>query len=213
MDKLYVVATNDFMSVGGDEYPHFSDTPTINEYKSLEEALESYIRKIGNVNYSIEGRIKVGKNTAPTISAGDVTLNVGDKFDPLKDIKAIDNEDGDITSWIKVIENSVDLNKAGDYKVIYEVKDSQGETTTLEVKVTVNAVKEEEKPGENPKPGEKPGTDKPNPPNVNESGNNKGNLPETGGNNPMLLLLMAVIAVGAGGSLLVNKKNKNIVNK
>lgn len=223
MDKLYVVATNDFMSVGGDEYPHFSNIPTINEYKSLEEALESYIRKIGNVDYSIEGRIKVGKNTAPTINAGNVTLNVGDKFNPLEGVKAIDNEDGDITDWIKVIENSVDLNKAGDYKVIYEVKDSQGETTTLEVKVTVNEVKEEEKPGENPKPDtekpgeEKPDTDKPNPPSENESGNNnsnnKGNLPETGGNNSMLILLMAIIAVGAGGTLLVNKKNKKIVNR
>ncbi|MDU5111679.1 MAG: hypothetical protein E6248_14650 [Clostridium sp.] len=37
----------------------------------------------------------------------------------------MDNEDGDITSWIIVIENSVDLSKARDYKIIYEVKDSQ----------------------------------------------------------------------------------------
>ncbi|MDU5111681.1 MAG: hypothetical protein E6248_14660 [Clostridium sp.] len=29
----------------------------------------------------------------------------------------------------------------------------------------------------------------------------------------MLIFLIAIIAVGAGGSLLVNKKNKSIVNK
>ncbi|VYT91198.1 DUF5011 domain-containing protein [Clostridium tertium] len=243
MDKLYVVATNDFMAVGGDEYPHFSNIPTINEYKSLEESLESFIKKIGEVDYSVQGRIKVGKNTAPTISANDITINIGDSFNPLKEVIATDNEDGDITGWIKIVENNVELNKTGDYKIIYEVKDSQGESTILEIKVTVNEVKEEEKPDDNgsetPKPDgnkpdtEKPGENKPEKPNTdnqdpdvpsqnetkpsdnkNESGNeNNTNLPETGGNNPIFILLIAIMAIGAGGTLLVNKRNKDIVNK
>ncbi|MCF0148645.1 MAG: 5'-nucleotidase C-terminal domain-containing protein, partial [Clostridium sp.] len=137
MDKVYVVATNDFMAVGGDEYPNFSKVPTLNEYKSLEEALESYINEIGDVEYSIEGRINVGKNTAPIIKANDITLNLGDKFDPLKDVIAIDNEDGNVTEWLKIINNTVDINKAGSYKVVYEVKDSVGELTKLEIKVII----------------------------------------------------------------------------
>lgn len=137
MDRVYVVATNDFMAVGGDEYPNFSKVPTLNEYKSLEEALESYINKIGDVDYSVEGRIKVGKNTLPTIKANDITLNIGDEFDQLKDVIAIDNEDGNITEWIKVTDNTVNLDKAGSYKVVYEVKDSAGESTKLEIKVII----------------------------------------------------------------------------
>lgn len=137
MDRVYVVATNDFMAVGGDEYPNFSKVPTLNEYKSLEEALESYINKIGDVDYSVEGRIKVGKNTLPTIKANDITLNIGDEFDPLKYVTAIDNEDGDITAWIKVIENTVNLEKKGSYKVVYEVKDSIGESVKQEIQVII----------------------------------------------------------------------------
>ena len=40
-------------------------------------------------------------NSAPTISANDITLNVGDTFDPLKDVTATDKEDGTITLTCK----------------------------------------------------------------------------------------------------------------
>lgn len=43
-NKEYVVATNDFMAVGGDGYP-FEDLPLVNEYGSLDEALISYIQE------------------------------------------------------------------------------------------------------------------------------------------------------------------------
>lgn len=211
IDKLYVVATNDFMAVGGDEYPNFSEVPTLNEYKSLEESLESYINKIGDVDYSVQGRIKVGKNTAPTINAKDIVLNAGDKFDPLKDVTAIDAEDGDITAWIKIIENTVDLDKVGSYKVVYEVADSQGESTKFEVKITIKKDNEGKTP--EPKEPEESETQKSGEPKPESGSNIDTNLPETGGNNPIYIFLISIIAIGAGGALLVGKKKKDVANK
>lgn len=57
MNKKYKVATNDFISAGGDDYPCFSDMPTLNEFGALDETLEKYIEKIGTVNSKVEGRI------------------------------------------------------------------------------------------------------------------------------------------------------------
>jgi 5'-nucleotidase len=42
LNKEYIVATNDFMAVGGDGYP-FKDLPLINEYQALDEALIAYV--------------------------------------------------------------------------------------------------------------------------------------------------------------------------
>ena len=75
----------------------------------------------------------------PTISASDKTITVGDKFDSLKDVTANDKEDGDLTSKIKVISNTVDTKKAGTYEVTYQVTDSQGAAVTRTIKVTVKA--------------------------------------------------------------------------
>ncbi|MEG1001753.1 MAG: CehA/McbA family metallohydrolase [Clostridium sp.] len=76
-------------------------------------------------------------NEVPVINANDLTINFGEKFNPLKGVTATDKEDGDLTSKIKVVENTVDVNKASEYKVIYSVTDKDGATTTKEIKVTV----------------------------------------------------------------------------
>lgn len=78
-------------------------------------------------------------NHTPTINASDKTLTVGDEFDPFKDVTAADKEDGDLTSKIKVINNTVDTKKAGTYEVTYQVMDSQGAAVTKTIKVTVKA--------------------------------------------------------------------------
>ncbi|MEG1009394.1 MAG: 5'-nucleotidase C-terminal domain-containing protein, partial [Clostridia bacterium] len=61
MNKTYTVATNDFTAAGGDDYPVFGKLPIVNEYNALNEALESFIKKLGTVNYKVEGRITTGK--------------------------------------------------------------------------------------------------------------------------------------------------------
>lgn len=57
MDKEYLVATNDFMAAGGDEYTSFKDSPIANEFPALDEALINYIGKRGVLNRKVEGRI------------------------------------------------------------------------------------------------------------------------------------------------------------
>ena len=42
LNREYVVATNDFMAAGGDDYP-FAGLPLVNEYQALDEALIQYI--------------------------------------------------------------------------------------------------------------------------------------------------------------------------
>ncbi|WGX77601.1 DUF5011 domain-containing protein (plasmid) [Paraclostridium bifermentans] len=76
-------------------------------------------------------------NHPPVIHAEDKTIEVGDNFNPIDGVTATDKEDGNITKDIKVIENTVDTSKAGTYKVVYEVTDSKGATTTKYITVTV----------------------------------------------------------------------------
>ncbi len=54
----YMLATNDFMAAGGDEYTMFKDHPIAGEYPALDEALIAYIQKLGEVGPKVEGRIK-----------------------------------------------------------------------------------------------------------------------------------------------------------
>lgn len=81
---------------------------------------------------------------APTISASDQTFYEGQyKSDywistqRLKGVSASDQEDGNITSKIKVIEDTTNLNVPGTYKVTYQVSDSVGQTVNKTVKITV----------------------------------------------------------------------------
>ncbi|MCY9871484.1 immunoglobulin-like domain-containing protein [Vibrio barjaei] len=66
----------------------------------------------------------------------DVTIKLGDSFDPMQGVKAIDAEDGDLTSQVHV-EGSVDVNKLGKYDLVYRVTDSANQTTTANRVVTV----------------------------------------------------------------------------
>ena len=90
--------------------------------------------------------VTVKENNAPVITATNKELVVGDSFDPKKDVKANDVEDGDLTSKIKVSENTVNTEKVGEYKVVYEVVDSKNKKTTKEIKVVVKDKKEEVTP-------------------------------------------------------------------
>ena len=77
-------------------------------------------------------------NACPVIQATDKTLTVGDEFAPLTDVTAKDEEDGDITDKIEILENEVDTTKPGKYEVTYKVTDSGGASHVKTIKVTVN---------------------------------------------------------------------------
>ncbi|MBA3925412.1 immunoglobulin-like domain-containing protein, partial [Listeria rustica] len=81
--------------------------------------------------------VTVNTNDKPVITATDKTINVGDTFNALTGVTATDKEDGNLTSSIKVITNTVDTTKAGTYTVEYSVTDSDKNTTTKTITVTV----------------------------------------------------------------------------
>ena len=85
---------------------------------------------------SPEERPVIGK--APVIEgANDLTLVVGQKFEPMKDVKATDEEDGDLTEKVQVDASKVDTSKVGDYVAVYTVEDKDGNITKVERKVQV----------------------------------------------------------------------------
>lgn len=81
--------------------------------------------------------VTVKGNAAPVINASDKKLTVGDIFDPKNNVTATDAEDGDLTNNIEVIENTVNTQTIGTYKVVYKVTDSKNKATTKEIKVVV----------------------------------------------------------------------------
>lgn len=76
-------------------------------------------------------------NRAPEITAEDKTLIVGETFNALAGVTASDKEDGDLTDKIEVVENNIDVSKAGIYEVTYKVTDSQGASATKTITVTI----------------------------------------------------------------------------
>jgi len=71
--------------------------------------------------------IKVEDKEKPVISVTNNKVNVSlnSNVDLMKDVKAIDNYDNDLTNKIKVT-GSVDTSKVGSYEVKYNVSDSSG---------------------------------------------------------------------------------------
>ncbi|HDR7540528.1 TPA: DUF5011 domain-containing protein, partial [Bacillus toyonensis] len=77
------------------------------------------------------------KDEAPVLTVpAEVNMNVGDSFDPMSGVKAIDKEDGDLTK--KVVHfGEVDTSKAGTYEVKFLVRDSGGNEAIMTQKVVV----------------------------------------------------------------------------
>lgn len=143
-------------------------------------------------------------NEVPTIHAENITITVGDKFDPLKDVTATDKEDGTLTDKIEVLNDTVDINKAGVYEVTYKVTDSNGATVTKTIAVTVK-----EKNVDTPTTPEKPNnTTKPD----NTTKPNKTDTPQTG--DMTNLGVFASMLAGSSGALavLLGKRRKNNKN-
>ena len=91
----------------------------------------------------------IALNQIPTIDAKDQVLTVNDTFDPMQGVSAHDEEEGDLTEKVEVIENNVPTDenkkttKEGSYTVTYKVSDSQGASSIKTITVVVNPVMEE----------------------------------------------------------------------
>lgn len=81
-------------------------------------------------------KVNVLDTEAPVITAEDVTINVGDEFDSMAGVTAVDDVDGDVAERI-VITGEADTEKEGTYTLTYTVKDAAGNEASLERTVTV----------------------------------------------------------------------------
>lgn len=133
-----------------------------------------------------------GINHIPVITAEDKTLTVGDSFDVMAGVTALDKEDGALTDKIEVINNTVDTSKAGTYTVTYKVTDSNGASVTKTITITVKDKDKEEQPTAPTKPDKGDN-------NVNDKNNtaSKADKPDTavktGDSTNVLLWSMATI--------------------
>ena len=91
-----------------------------------------------NIDKTIIRKVNVVDKVPPELtinSDSEVYANLNETYaEPT--YTALDNYDGDITDKVE-IENNLDLSKEGEYLETFKVKDSSGNETTKEVKITV----------------------------------------------------------------------------
>lgn len=112
------------------------DIDKVGTYQVTYQATDSYNQQVvKTIN------VTVVANQLPTIIASDKTVYQNEDFNRLDGVTATDPEDGDITKNVKVITDTVDITKIGEYKITYEVADSYGNKVTKEIKVIVTEKK------------------------------------------------------------------------
>ena len=92
-----------------------------------------------NFNYSygyIKAEYLYVSNSETLINADSKSIYRGEEIDLMKDITAIDPEDGDLTSGLTYT-GEVDVNTVGEYKITYSVTDNSRYTTRKEIIITV----------------------------------------------------------------------------
>ena len=87
---------------------------------------------------TVERVVTVRTNEKPVIhGADDITIKVGDKFNPLDGVSATDKED--ITISNIEVTGKVNTSEVGEYTLIYKVTDTDNNVTTVERTVTVRS--------------------------------------------------------------------------
>ncbi|MDA1530958.1 M4 family metallopeptidase [Bacillus cereus group sp. TH260-2LC] len=102
------------------------------EVETVQKAFDA-----AKIKGTVKENEKTEANQVPELTVPPtITLRVGDKFDPMSNIKAIDKEDGDLTNRVEH-KGDVDTSKPGKYIVDYSVVDSQGGKATVTQTVIV----------------------------------------------------------------------------
>lgn len=126
------VKLNDLFKCSNGVTIGFKNEDNFNINKVGKYAMQASLQK-GDDTQDITYNIEVVDTKAPKILAGDVKIFEGEKYKI--DTSCEDNSGESIKA--KVIKNNVNNKKAGTYLVKYEAKDSSGNKSTKEVKVTV----------------------------------------------------------------------------
>ena len=103
----------------------------------------SYIERIivedahGNQSAALRVKIIVGKqDEKPTFEGiSNLIIKAGENIELSEGVRALDSEDGDITSKINIY-GTIDVNIPGDYSIIYSVEDSNGNKTIVTRDIT-----------------------------------------------------------------------------
>ena len=94
-EATILLATNDFMSVGGDEFTVFVDIPTVNEFAGLDEMLLNFMRSATDLNAVVEGRIVMVEGEAVAIEAvveEEVVEEVAEVEEAVEEVEEITQE-------------------------------------------------------------------------------------------------------------------------
>ena len=103
------------------------------QYKINDSISYGYVDStIENIDYTMNYI-----NLSPVITASDKSIIINEVFDPLEGVTGFDNEDGDITSKIKIESTNVNINKIGTYEIKYSLTDTYGDTVYKTIKVNV----------------------------------------------------------------------------
>ena len=96
------------------------------------EHYENEQKEILSGNYNID-------KEAPVLEVGEkkLTLKKGQNIDIMGGVKAIDNYDGDITSYVITNEKNLNLNKIGNHKLTYTISDQAGNEVSKSVMINV----------------------------------------------------------------------------
>lgn len=140
-DKIY--RTKDFIESTFD----YSDEVTVcfevdgmlTETVSFDEAGPHTLVFYAEDAYENSTRTELVKQVdiAPFIGAWDAYISVGEQYNPLENVFAYDNLEGDITERIAVNANDINVARAGQYMVQYEVSDNNGLHTRKNINVNV----------------------------------------------------------------------------
>lgn len=93
--------------------------------------------------YTEENVFSIISSSKPVINGmDDISIFIGDDFDPMSGVRALDYEGVDITSNI-IVKGNIDTNNIGIYELIYLVTDSYGNQTNMRRIITVDYAKED----------------------------------------------------------------------
>lgn len=85
----------------------------------------------------MEKTVQRNELKTPVIEAGDIELRVGESYDLLVGVTAVDSFGKDISRELEV-ENGIDVYKEGIYSVQYSIQDSSGRKVTKTVRAKVS---------------------------------------------------------------------------